>query len=167
MEQLFTPDIGLMVWTVVTFLLLVWILTRFGWGPIVAAIEAREERLRQEREAAERARADAERIQKELEARLAEIDAKARETLARAGKEAEALMARHTAQAQQEARKLMDKTRAELEEEKRRLIVELRTEVASLAMQAAEKLVHKTVDEQVRKSTMDRFFKELEETKKS
>lgn len=162
MEKLFTPDVGLMAWTVITFALLLLLLGKFGWRPLIEAIEARERHLHAEREAAESARKEARRIQADLEARLSDMDAKAQETLARAEKEAEALRARHSAEAQEEARRLLEKTRVEMEEERRRLVVSLRAEVALLAVTAAEKLVRKTIDEGVRKSALDEFFKDVE-----
>ena len=165
MEKLFTPDIGLMIWTVVTFVLLLLILGKFGWKPLIESIERREDYLREEREAAERARKEAQRIQADLEARLAGMEARAEEIMAKAAKEAEALRAKHSAEAQEEAKRLLEKARAEINEDKRRLIVQLRAEVAQLAVTAAEKLVHKSIDEGVRKSTLDQFFKDIEKEK--
>lgn len=162
MEKLLQPDIGLMFWTVLTFLAMVFLLKQFAWGPLLHAVEERERRLKEDREAAEKARADAQKIQADLEARLASLDAKSREVLAEAQKEAEALRARHSAEAKEEAERLMEKTRASLEEEKRRLVVQLRQEVAALSVAAAEKLMRKTVDAGVRKTVLDRFFQDLE-----
>ena len=163
MEKLLQPDFGLMFWTIITFLALVFVLGRFAWAPLLRGIDEREQRMRQEREGAEKARAEAEKIQKELEARLAGLDAKAREVLAQAEREAEALRERHSQEAQREAELLMAKTRQGLEDEKRRLIGELRQEVARLSVTAAEKLVRKTVDAGVRKAVLDQFFRELDE----
>ncbi|MBI4423499.1 MAG: F0F1 ATP synthase subunit B [Elusimicrobia bacterium] len=162
MEKLFTPDFGLMVWTVVTFLLLVAILAKFAWPPILQAIKDREEALRQERVLAEKARAEAQRIQKDLEAKLAELDVKSREVLSQAQRDADALRARHSEEAKAEAVKLMEKTRAGLEEEKRRLVGELRKEVADLSVLAAERLVRKSVDAGVKKAVLDQFFHDIE-----
>lgn len=163
MDKLFTPDAGLMVWTVLTFLLLLAVLGKFGWKPMIDAIEDRERRLHEERKAAEAARTEAQRIQADMETKLAGLDAKSKEILAIASKNAEALRAKHTAEAQEEAKRITDKARAELEEEKRRLVHELRKEVASLSVLAAEKLLRKSVDEGVQKNVLDSFFKELEQ----
>lgn len=162
MDQLLNPDTGLMFWTIVTFLAMLFLLKRFAWGPLLHAIEERERKMREERSAAEKARAEAQRIQGELEARFSAIDAKALETLARATREAEVLRGRHAAQAQEEAKRLLDKTRAELEEEKRRLVVELRKEVGALAVSVAEKVMRRSVDESVRKTALEQFLKELD-----
>ncbi|MBI5200592.1 MAG: F0F1 ATP synthase subunit B [Elusimicrobia bacterium] len=166
MEKLLQPDTGLMIWTIVTFLVMVFLLKTFAWGPLLHAVEERERRLKEDREAAEKARADAQKIQADLEKKLNELDAKSREVLAQAQKDAEAMRAKHSAEAKEEAERLMEKTRAGLEEEKRRLVGELRQEVAKFSVQAAEKLVRKTVDAGVRKSVLDQFFVDLDKTEK-
>lgn len=165
MEKLFETNFGLMLWTVVTFVLLLAVLAKFGWKPLIESIQAREEYLREERRAAEAARAEALRIQKELETRLAEIDAKSRAALAQAASEGEALRAQMKSAAEADAKKVRDKTMAELNEEKRRLVAELRGEVASLSVMAAEKLVRQSINEQVKHSVMDSFFKDMEKQK--
>ena len=165
MEKLFSADVGLMVWTIATFLVLVAVLAKFGWPALVQSIEERERHLHEEREAAERARKEAQRIQADLEAKMAGLEARSQEVLAKAMKDAEALRAKHSAEAQEEAKRLLEKARAEMDEERRRLVVSLRAEVAGLAVSAAEKLVHKTIDDGVRKSTMEGFFKDLEKEK--
>ena len=166
MEKLLQPDTGLMIWTIVTFLIMVFLLKTFAWGPLLHAVEERERRLKEDREAAEKARAEAQKIQADLEAKLNGLDAKSREVLAQAQKDAEALRARHSAEAKEQAARLMETTRAGLEEEKRRLVGELRQEVAAFSVQAAEKLVRKTVDAGVRKSVLDQFFQDIDKTGK-
>lgn len=165
MDKLLNPDPGLMIWTIVTFLCLVAILKIFAWGPLLAAIEAREERIRADREGAERARAEAERIQKEFESQMSGVQAKTKELLAAATKDGEALRARLKAEAEADAQSIKDKTMADLANEKNRLVGELRRETADIAVKAAEKLMRKTVDAGVQKTVLDGFFKDLESSK--
>lgn len=165
MDKLLNPDTGLIIWTVVTFLSLVFILKKVAWGPLLASIEEREGRMRAEREGAEAARAAAEKIKLELEAQMAGAQAKTRDMLAAAAKESEALKLSLKAAAEADAQKIMDKTMAELSEEKERLVRELRKEVAGLSLLAAEKLMHKSVDDKVQKDVMESFFKDLESQK--
>ena len=73
MDTLLNPDTGLVIWTVVTFLCLVFLLKKFAWGPLVGAIEEREAKLRADREGAEAARRQAEGIRAELEQRIADL----------------------------------------------------------------------------------------------
>lgn len=165
MGDLLAPDLGLTVWTIVTFLALVAILKFAAWGPLLHAVEERENRIKADREGAEKARADAERIQKELEAQLAGAAAKSKELVAQATKDAEALRSKLKAEAEADAAAVKAKASADLAAEKDKLVGELRKEVASLSVMAAEKLMHKTVDAGVQKSVLDGFFKDLEKTK--
>lgn len=167
MGDLLAPDLGLTVWTIVTFLCLVAILKLFAWGPLLHAVEEREARLKADREGAEKARAEAERIQKDLEAQLAGVQAKSKELLAAATKDGEALRSKLKAEAEADAAAIKAKTTADLAAEKEKLVGDLRKEVANLSVLAAEKLLHKSVDAGVQKSVLDGFFKDLESAKKA
>ena len=165
MDTLLNPDTGLVIWTVATFLCLVFLLAKFAWKPLLSAIEEREAGIKSDVDRAQAARADSERIKAELDAKLAGLEAQGREMLALAQKEGEALRQDLRSAAEADARKIKERTAAELAEEKRRLVSELRQEVATLSVLAAEKLVRKSVDESVRKSVLDSFFKDLEKQK--
>lgn len=165
MDKLLNPDTGLMIWTIVTFLSLVFILKTFAWGPLLHAIEDREARMKADKDAAEKARSEAERIQRELEAQLAGAAAKSKELIAAATKDGETLRAKLKAEAEADAAAIKAKTSADLVAEKDKLVGELRKEVATLSVMAAEKLMHKTVDAGVQKTVLDGFFKDLEKAK--
>ena len=167
MGDLLSPDLGLTVWTIVTFLALVVILKLTAWGPMLHAIEEREARIKADREGAEKARNDAERIQKELEAQLAGANLKAKEILASATKDGEALRSKLKAEAESDAAAIKAKTTAELAAEKDKLVGELRKEVTTLSVMAAEKLLRKSVDAGTQKTVLDGFFKDLESAKKA
>ncbi len=162
MDTLLNPDIGLVIWTIASFLILVALLRVLAWKPLLGAVEAREARMREEREKAELARREAERIQNELNSKLTRIEEDSKKTLAEAVQKGESLRAQIKKDAEAEAKNIMDKTRLQLDEEKRRLVGELRSEVASLSVLAAERLLHKSVDSGVQKTVMDRFFADLE-----
>jgi F-type H+-transporting ATPase subunit b len=165
MDKLLNPDTGLLIWTIVTFLCLVFILKKLAWGPLLHAIEEREARLKSERERAEAARTDAERIKTELEAQMSGLQAKSREMLAQTQKEAEALRAQLKASAEADSAKIREKTMQELSDEKERLVRDLRKEVAGLSVLAAERLMRKSVDDNVQKSVLEGFFKDLDTQK--
>ncbi|MEE8424532.1 MAG: F0F1 ATP synthase subunit B, partial [Elusimicrobiota bacterium] len=84
MDTLLNPDIGLVIWTIASFLILVTLLRVLAWKPLLGAIEARESRMREEREKAELARREAERIQQDLESRLSGIEEDAKKAIAEA-----------------------------------------------------------------------------------
>lgn len=162
MDTLLQPDKGLLIWTVVSFLVLVGLLRAFAWGPLLAAVDAREARLREERERAEAARQEAERIRGELSARLAGAEGEMREILAKAGREAEAIRTSAHRAGEEESKRILTRARRELEEEKQRLMGELRREVSSLSVLAAERLLRRSVDPGVQKDVLERFFREAE-----
>ena len=167
MDKLLNPDTGLIVWTIVTFLCLVFIMKKLAWGPLLHAIDEREARLKAEREGAENARKEAERIKNELDAQMNTLNAKSRDMLAQAQKEAEALRASLKAAAEADSAKIREKTMQELADEKERLVRDLRKEVAGLSVLAAERLMRKSVDDNVQKTVLEGFYKELESKKVS
>jgi F-type H+-transporting ATPase subunit b len=166
MDKLLSPDIGLAVWTILSFLIFVVLLRVLAWKPLLGAVEARESGLRSERERAEKARDEAEKIQAELEKRLTGAKDEAKGILAEANKDGEKLRAELKKVAEDESKAIVEKTRAQLAEEKNRLVGELRSEVATLSVLAAERLVKKSVDAGVQKSVLDGFFADLEKQDK-
>ena len=165
MDKLLNPDTGLLIWTIVTFLALVFILKKLAWGPMLHAIEEREARMKRDLEGAQQARADAQRIKDDLEGQMNGLQAKSREMLAQTQKEAEVLRAQLKAAAEADSAKIREKTMQELSDEKERLVRDLRKEVASLSILAAERLMRKSVDEGVQKTVLEGFFKDLETQK--
>ncbi len=165
MDKLLAPEVGLIFWTVVTFLCLVWVMKKIAWGPIIEAIEEREGKMRSELEGAQTARGEAEKIRAQLEQQVAGLQTMQREMLAQATKEGEALRAKLKADAEADAQRVREKTMAELSEEKDKLTRELRKEVAGLSVMAAERLMRKTVDDGVQKSVLEGFFHDLESRK--
>jgi F-type H+-transporting ATPase subunit b len=156
MDNLLNPDIGMSIWTVVTFVLVALVLGRFAWKPILASIEEREGKLKADLKAAEDARAAAEKMRLDYERQMAEVEARTRELLGQAQKESQRIRDDMLKAAQDESARLSEKTRQQLAEEQRRLVQELRSEVVSLSVKAAEKLLKKSVD----KNLQDKFVQE-------
>ena len=163
MDKLLTPDIGLTVWTVVTFLCVVFILGRYAWKPILAALEAREARIRDDVRSAEESRKSAETARQEFETRLVGAKAETRALLDQAEKDARLRGEELLKAARDEAARLALKTREELAEEQRRLVSDLRGEVISLAVGAAEKILGKAVDKAAQDKALRDASTELDE----
>lgn len=166
MEKLLSPDIGLAFWTVLTFLLTALLLGRWGWGPLVGALEAREARLAGEREAAEKARREAEAISARLQKDLQELDQRVQAALARASREGQKVREEILSGAQAQARELLEKSRKQLEYEKENLLRQMRRDMTDLATGAAEKILRQSVDPGVQERALKDFFKELENADK-
>ncbi len=167
MERLLSPDLGLSVWTILTFFLLVVILAKTVWKPLIRSLEEREEGIRLERKAAETARRDAEDIKAQLDKELALIEARAKEALDKAVKEGLSGKEKIIEGALQEAKDLVDRTRKQLEEEKARLVRELRGEIAGLSVLAAERILKESVKPETHKRVLADFLKDLENRSKA
>ena len=162
MENLLKPDLGLMVWTVVTFLIMVVVLKKIAWGPLLKALEDREEKIKGEVAAAERNRMDMERIKSEYESQLAGIEARARALLTEAEQKGSQARDAILKDAEAQARKLQEKARAELEAEKEKLVRELRAQTGDLSVDIAEKLMGQSVDKKVQDKMLKDFLHDLD-----
>ncbi len=156
MEKLLNPDIGLMVWTVVTFVALAFVLARFAWKPILAALDAREDSLRQSAATADKAQKAAEALRLSYEAQLAGVEAKTRDLLAQAEAQARSLKEDLARTAHAQAQRILDDARAKWADEERRLLLDLRTEVAKVSLLATEKMLRRGLD----KPFQDRLMQE-------
>ena len=107
MENLLKPDFGVLLLTVCNFLLLVYLLKKFAWGPIIGALEKREAQIESDKQTAADARKSAEELKKELDERLAQISNEAAQKMAAAIKAGETQKEQLLAQAKEQAERLL------------------------------------------------------------
>ena len=162
MEALIKPESGLMFWTIFIFVLLVVLLSRTAWKPLIRAVEERERALRHDKAAAEKARADAETIKAELNSRLSALKAEIEVRLAQSREEGIREKDRIIEYATKSAVVLLETARKELEIRKSELSRELKDRVAELSLMAAEKVLLKNIDQKANKELVNQFLKELE-----
>jgi F-type H+-transporting ATPase subunit b len=159
---LVSPDVGLMIWTLIAFLAALFILRKWAWPAITEALDKRQRVIEESITTAERARTEAAELLEEYRARLREARAQAEEIVARARKAAEA----HEREALDEARhkraELLEQTKRDIEAETRRAIQEIRAEVADLTILATEKVTRKTLDEDDQKRLVEEALQELD-----
>lgn len=141
--SIFAGDLGNMVWTVVTFVLLLWVLGRYAWGPILERLQAREQFIRESLEEAKENRQEAEARLKEYEARLASARAEATEIVDEGRRDAEQVAQRVEEEAKQEAEKIVARARREIELAKEAAVKELFGIAGELATGVAEKIVRR------------------------
>jgi F-type H+-transporting ATPase subunit b len=139
--DLITPGFGLVFWTVITFLILLFILKKFAWKPILGAVSSREESIKDALAAAEAARREMENLQADNERILQEARAEREAML----KDARDMKNKMIADAKDDAKQTADKMIAQAQEaiqsEKKAAIAELKGQVASLSLEIAEKVV--------------------------
>lgn len=155
------PNPGLIIWTIVTFVLLVVVLRKFAWRPLLEALTKREESVRGAIERAEHAREEAERLLEEHRKQVARSEAEAQRILAEGRALGEKLKNDIVEQANAQARKLADQAKQEIERDKDAALATLRNEVAGLAIKAAEKILDETLDEKRHRQIVDSFMNNL------
>jgi F-type H+-transporting ATPase subunit b len=159
MEHLLQPEFGLMIWTVITFLVMVVILKRIAWKPLLKAIDEREDKINRDLKSIQDSRAEMERLKKDYEHRMIEIQDRMQAMLAEAERQGNVSRERIVKAAEEEAHGIAEKTRKQLEGEKDRLVAELRQEIGSLAVEVAEKLMRQTVDKKIQDRVFEDFLK--------
>jgi len=162
MEALIRPESGLMFWTIFIFLLLVLILSKTAWKPLMKSVEDRERAVRHDREGAEKARAEAEKIKAELDERLSVFKAEAERRLEQASAEGQRERLLILEDARKAAGLLVDSARKELAAQQGELEKQLKDKVSEIAFMAAEKVLLKTIDHKANKELVGQFLKELE-----
>ena len=136
-----TVEPGLMIWTVVVFLLLLLILKRFAFPALLGAVEARERALQQQLDEAERNRAESAALLAEHKKLLAEARTQAHGLLVEARTSAEKERALAMEKTMQEQQQLLDRARRDINDERDRAIADLRREAVELSLAAASKLI--------------------------
>lgn len=165
MEDLLKPDYGVLALTVCNFLLLVYLLKKFAWGPIIGALEKREAQIETDKQTAAQARQSAEQLKQELDQRLAQISDEATKKMAAAVRTGEAQKEQLLAQAKEQAEQLLTQTKAQLEAEKNKALQEVRTEIASISLLAASRMMKQEIKESTADQVVAQVLKEVEEKK--
>jgi F-type H+-transporting ATPase subunit b len=159
---LVSPDVGLMIWTLVVFLLSLYILNKVAFPRIAEALDKRQKAIEESIDTAERTRVDAEKLLQEYRERLAEARQQADDIVARARKTAENNEAETIAEGRRKREELLAQTRRDIEQETRRAIQEIRNEVADLTVLATEKVTRKTLTEADQKKLVEEALSELD-----
>jgi F-type H+-transporting ATPase subunit b len=153
---------GLMIWTVVCFLITLWVLKRYAFGPIQRTIDERRERIRQAIEEADKAREEARGLLEEHRRLIGHAKSDAEEILAEARKVAEASERRMREETAAERQRRIEETRRQIEAETRRAIEQIRAEVVDLSLLAASKVTRKALDEEDHRRLIEEAVGELD-----
>jgi F-type H+-transporting ATPase subunit b len=156
------PGIGLMVWTIVAFLVLLWILRKLAFPRIAENLDKRQTAIEDSIDHAERTKREADELLQEYRQRLTDARQQAEEIVARARKAGEVHERESLEQARVQREELMAQTRRDIEAETRRAIQEIRSEVADLTVLATEKVTRKSLSEDDQKRLVEEALAELD-----
>lgn len=160
--QLVTPDIGLIFWMLVSFLIVFFILKKFAWKPILNMLRSREDTIEQALEAAEKAKSEMEKLKADNRKILEEARAEREKIFREATEIKDKIISEAREQATKEKEKIMDETRASIQAEKNVALKELREFTAGLSVEIAEKLLRRELsNDQKQKSLIEELTKEM------
>ena len=159
---------GLMIWTIVCFLITLFVLKRYAFGPIQNMIDQRRERIRQSIEEAEHARAVARRLLDEHRSLIGQARREAEEILSEARRVADSQRERVKEETEADRKRRLEETRRQIEAETQRALEQIRSEVAELALLATTKVTGKILDDEdhrrlVEEAVADLDFSQLEQ----
>jgi F-type H+-transporting ATPase subunit b len=155
------PNPGLIIWTIVTFVLLLLILRKVAWKPLLEILSKREESVKNALEKAEKAQNDAERIFRENQKALERVNVEGQKILNESRIFAEKLKDDIVDKANQQSRKMLDAAKEEIARDKEAAMFQLRSEIATIAIGAAGKIIDETLDESKHRKLVDSYMKEL------
>lgn len=152
---------GLIFWTVITFVLLLILLRKIAWKPILTALDQREAAIKESLDQAEKAKVEAQRILYENQASLSKAAEESKKIVEQGRMYAEKLKDQMLKESKEQAQKIIDEASAEIQRKKDEAFGELKTQVADLVIQATEKVLGETVDKNLHKKIADKYINEI------
>jgi F-type H+-transporting ATPase subunit b len=152
---------GLIIWTLVTFLLVAAVLRWKAWGPILSLVEEREKQIASSIEAAKRERAEAEKLLAEQKTAIAEARREAQELLRRNQQEVEKFREELMAKSRKEAEEFKASAQREIQEQKAKAIAEVKAMTVDLAIEVASKLLGERLDDTKHRAMAEQFVQGL------
>jgi F-type H+-transporting ATPase subunit b len=153
-QQLLTHLVG--------FLILVWLLKRYAWGPLLAIMEERRERIVNEFKQIEEEQAKVDKLQAEFQHKLKEIDAARREKIVEAVNEGKKIAEEIKSAAHAEAHNITVKAKADVERDIAKAKVQLRDEMVAMTINATERLVREKLDDARHRQLINSYLQEIE-----
>jgi len=154
-------DIRQVLTQILGFLLMVWILRRYAWAPLLGMLEARRQKIAGEFKEADRLKAEAQELKGRYEQELRGIEARARERLLEAVHEGQKVAGEIKAQAQQEAARRLERAADEIAREREKAKEVLKEQIIALAMRSAEKILRAKLDDPTHRKLASEFIDEV------
>jgi len=163
-NPLVQPDPGLYIWTIITFLVLVALLAKFAWRPLLEALESRQAAIRQSLDDARQAKLDLEQLHVQSAKILAEARTEAEAMISRTRSDADRFREELKEKARTEAATIVKNAQRQIEMETSRAVQQIRNEAVNLSVAIASKLLQKHVSVEDNERLIEDTFKQLETT---
>ena len=159
--SLVQPDPGLIIWTIVTFLVLLFILKKFAWKPILASLQKREDTISQALQRAEDAKLGAEKVLKENQEKLALAESQSQKIINDGKLMSEKLKNDMINETKAMSERMINQAKQEIQKSRDQAIYTLKSEISGLAIQIASKLISENLDEKIDRKAVDKFIDNL------
>ena len=153
---------GLMIWTIVAFLVTLFVLKRYAFGPIQQTIDTRRKRIEETIAEADHAREEAKRLLEEHRTLIGQAKSQSEEILAEARRLADAQRERVRVETEDDRQRRLDETRRQIEQATHQALGQIREEVGKLSVAAAEKITRKSLDDKDQQRLIDEALAELD-----
>jgi F-type H+-transporting ATPase subunit b len=161
-NPLVQPDPGLYIWTIATFLVLLFLLGKFAWRPLLAALERRQEAIRKSLDDAQQAKQELERLNVESRKILAEARVQADRILSETRSDASRLRDELKQKAQAEAVGVIKNAERQIEMETARALQQIRNEAVDLSIAIASKVLERNISKEDNERLIEETFKQIE-----
>ena len=161
MNPLVQLDPGLFIWTIITFMVLFFVLAKFAWKPLLNMLKDREDMIRSSLDDAEKAKVELERLNEESEAIMAKARSEAQTILADGKTAAEKVKEDTVAKAKAQANKIREDAEKQIQVEKVKAIADIKQEVVNISLSVAEKLIRKNLSDTDNKALIEESLKKV------
>ncbi|MQA98710.1 MAG: F0F1 ATP synthase subunit B [Actinobacteria bacterium] len=159
--SLILPHTEELIYGAITFLLVLLVLTRYAFPKLRETVEARENQIQSDLEAAEAAKNEAQKQQKDYEKQIAEARSEANRVIEDARQQAEQVRKDIIAKAERDAEQVVARAQEQIEAERNRTVVELQKTVADMSIELAEKVVGRSLDDGSHRELVDNYIREV------
>jgi F-type H+-transporting ATPase subunit b len=161
-NPLVQPDPGLYIWTILTFLVLLWLLARYAWRPLLGALDVRQESIRKSLDDARAAKQELERLNVESQKILAQARTEADGILSATRSDANRFRDELKQKAQAEAAGIVKNAERQIQQETARALQQIRTEAVDISIAIASKLLQRNVSRADNERLIEETFREIE-----
>ena len=161
-NPLVQPDPGLFIWTIFTFLVLLVLLAKFAWKPLLAFLASREETIKMSLENAQTAKKELERLQQESAQIIRKAHGEAESIVSRSWSDAEKVREEMKQKAKSEADAIVKESQRQIELETGRALRQIRSEVADLSIAIASKVIQRNVSKEDNNRLIEDTLKQIE-----
>jgi F-type H+-transporting ATPase subunit b len=154
--------LDILITQIIGFLIVLWVLKRYAWKPVLGMLEARRARIANDVATAEKLRQDAEAIRAQYEEQLKTIEVQARQRIQAAVAEGQKLADKIRDEAHRDVRAMAEKSKDDLALEYKKARAQLREEMVAMTLGAAERLLQERMDTAEHRKLVDRFLDELQ-----